>query len=140
MSPTYNDETNPLLNGEYKTILSLTSVLQNGKIAKRLADRAIDQMQGVQNLRQAIYPYKVRSLLSSHPFYTSSILPLTCLITSKPFSQLKAESSEGSKAAMLHHLGTNYLYRYGKLTPDSTIDYTELLPSIVASVFSNLDG
>jgi hypothetical protein len=58
------------LVGEYKTILSLTSVLQNGKLAKRLADRAIDQMQGVQNLRQAIYPYKVRRSLQ---FFSCSI-------------------------------------------------------------------
>lgn len=66
--------------GEYKTILSLVSVLSHGKIAKRLADRgslfrrspllllvltssmsstAIDHLDGVQNLRKAVYDYKV---------------------------------------------------------------------------------
>lgn len=41
--------------GEYKTILQLVGVLSYGKVAKRLADRAIDLMQDVQNLRKAIY-------------------------------------------------------------------------------------
>ena len=41
--------------GEYKLILQLVSVLSHGKIAKTLADRAIDLMQDVQNLRKAIY-------------------------------------------------------------------------------------
>jgi hypothetical protein len=43
--------------GEYKTILQLVGVLSHGKTAKMLADRAIDLMQDVQNLRKAIYPY-----------------------------------------------------------------------------------
>ncbi len=43
--------------GEYKVILQLVSVLSHGKLAKRLTDRAIDQMQDVQNLRKAIYEY-----------------------------------------------------------------------------------
>lgn len=41
--------------GEYKTILQLVGVLSHGKVAKRLADRAVDLMQDVQNLRKAIY-------------------------------------------------------------------------------------
>lgn len=41
--------------GEYKMILRLMSVLTHGKEAKRIADKAIDVMSGVQNLRQAIY-------------------------------------------------------------------------------------
>ncbi|GLB40222.1 putative inositol hexakisphosphate [Lyophyllum shimeji] len=48
------------LQGEYKTILQLVGVLSHGKIAKRLTDRAIDQMQDVQNLRRAIYDYKLK--------------------------------------------------------------------------------
>ena len=32
-------------------------VLSHGKVAKKLADRAIDLMEDVQNLRKAIYPY-----------------------------------------------------------------------------------
>ncbi len=43
------------LAGEYKTILQLVGVLSHGKTAKRLADDAIDVMQDVQNLRNAVY-------------------------------------------------------------------------------------
>ena len=43
--------------GEYKLILLLVGVLSHGKVAKKLADRAIDLMEDVQNLRKAIYPY-----------------------------------------------------------------------------------
>ncbi|KAG6900693.1 hypothetical protein C0993_005005 [Termitomyces sp. T159_Od127] len=48
------------LHGEYKTILQLVGVLSHGKAAKRLTDRAIDMMQDVQNLRNAIYDYKLK--------------------------------------------------------------------------------
>lgn len=58
--------------GEYKTILQLVTVLSHGKResafpilwggdeadcteAKRLTDRAVDEMEGVQNLRKAVY-------------------------------------------------------------------------------------
>lgn len=44
-----------LVTGEYKMILRLMSVLTHGKEAKRIADKAIDVMSGVQNLREAIY-------------------------------------------------------------------------------------
>ncbi|KAJ7249237.1 inositol hexakisphosphate-domain-containing protein [Mycena haematopus] len=76
------------LQGEYKTILQLVGVLSYGKLAKRLADRAIDQMQDVQNLRKAIYDYK-----------------------------LKVDACEKGTAKE-QHLRTgavNYLYRYGSL-------------------------
>jgi len=76
------------LQGEYKTILQLVGVLSHGKIAKLLADRSIDQMQDVQNLRKAIYPYK-----------------------------LKVDAMEKGSASQrkLMSLGVNYLYRYGTL-------------------------
>ncbi|KAG8213255.1 inositol hexakisphosphate-domain-containing protein [Butyriboletus roseoflavus] len=76
------------LQGEYKTILQLVGVLSHGKIAKRLTDRAIDLMQDVQNLRKAIYDYK-----------------------------LKVEACEkGSvKQGKLMDIAVNYLYRYGTL-------------------------
>ncbi|KAG6374346.1 inositol hexakisphosphate-domain-containing protein [Boletus reticuloceps] len=76
------------LQGEYKTILQLVGVLSHGKIAKRLTDRAIDLMQDVQNLRKAIYDYK-----------------------------LKVEACEkGSvKQGKLMNIAVNYLYRYGTL-------------------------
>lgn len=47
----------PLSIGEYKTILQLVGILSHGKVAKRLTDLAIDQMEGVQNLRRAIFEY-----------------------------------------------------------------------------------
>ncbi|KAJ3520625.1 hypothetical protein NM688_g9135 [Phlebia brevispora] len=76
------------LQGEYKTILQLVAVLSHGKIAKRLTDNAVDLMQDVQNLRKAIYDYK-----------------------------LKVDACEkGSvKQLKLLNLGINYLYRYGTL-------------------------
>uniref|UniRef100_A0A8H7Y3N0 Inositol hexakisphosphate-domain-containing protein n=1 Tax=Psilocybe cubensis TaxID=181762 RepID=A0A8H7Y3N0_PSICU len=76
------------LAGEYKTILQLVGVLSHGKIAKRLTDRAIDLMQDVQNLRKAIYDYK-----------------------------LKVDACEkGSiKEQKLRNITVNYLYRYGTL-------------------------
>ncbi|KAH7913592.1 inositol hexakisphosphate-domain-containing protein [Hygrophoropsis aurantiaca] len=76
------------LQGEYKTILQLVGVLSYGKIAKRLTDRAIDLMQDVQNLRKAIYDYK-----------------------------LKVEATEkgSTKHRKLMGIAVNYLYRYGTL-------------------------
>ncbi|RDB25649.1 Paladin [Hypsizygus marmoreus] len=76
------------LQGEYKTILHLVGVLSHGKVAKRLTDRAIDLMQDVQNLRKAIYDYK-----------------------------LKVEACEkgSAKQRKLHGITVNYLYRYGTL-------------------------
>jgi len=43
--------------GEYKTILQLVGILSHGKVAKRLTDMAIDAMEGVQNLRKAIFEW-----------------------------------------------------------------------------------
>ncbi|KAI0784287.1 inositol hexakisphosphate-domain-containing protein [Abortiporus biennis] len=76
------------LQGEYKTILHLVGVLTHGKIAKQLTDRAIDLMQDVQNLRKAIYDYK-----------------------------LKIDTCEkgSAKQRKLFSVGINYLYRYGTL-------------------------
>ncbi|KAF7295972.1 hypothetical protein MKEN_01411800 [Mycena kentingensis (nom. inval.)] len=76
------------LAGEYKIILQLVGVLSHGKLAKRLADRAIDLMQDVQNLRKAIYDYK-----------------------------LKVDACErgSAKEQKLRNVGVNYLFRYGSL-------------------------
>ncbi|KAI0707157.1 inositol hexakisphosphate-domain-containing protein [Earliella scabrosa] len=76
------------LQGEYKVILQLVSVLSHGKLAKRLTDRAIDQMQDVQNLRKAIYDYKLK---------------------------VSACEKGSAKQRKLMDLGVNYLYRYGTL-------------------------
>jgi hypothetical protein len=48
--------------GEYKIILQLIGILSHGKQAKRLADASIDRMDGVQNLRRAVFEC-VHSLL-----------------------------------------------------------------------------
>ena len=41
--------------GEYKIILQLIGLMSHGKQAKRLADASIDRMDGVQNLRRAVF-------------------------------------------------------------------------------------
>lgn len=56
-----DDSSNPYLNGEYRTILELVGVLKHGKRAKIFADRAIDLMEGVQNLRKTIYNCKLQA-------------------------------------------------------------------------------
>jgi len=53
-------EETALLKGEYKTILKIVGVLSNGRLSKRLTDRAIDVMSAIQNLRKAIYDYKLK--------------------------------------------------------------------------------
>ncbi|RUS27280.1 hypothetical protein BC938DRAFT_483485 [Jimgerdemannia flammicorona] len=55
----YNSR-NRYLNGEYKIILQLVGVLTFGKLAKRRTDQAIDLCEHMQNLRKAIYDYKLR--------------------------------------------------------------------------------
>ena len=62
--------------GEYKIILQLVSVLSHGKLAKRLTDRAIDQMQDVQNLRKAIYEYVPLHYNPHHSFSCYRVLSL----------------------------------------------------------------
>ena len=41
--------------GEYKIILQLVGLLSHGKLSKGIADRAINAMEDVQNLRRAVY-------------------------------------------------------------------------------------
>lgn len=48
------------LNGEFKIILQVISVLTYGKLAKRLTDKAINMCDHMQNLRNAIFDYKLR--------------------------------------------------------------------------------
>ncbi|CAO0789328.1 unnamed protein product [Mucor circinelloides] len=54
------DERERYQNGEYRVILQLVSVLTYGKLAKRLTDQAINTCDHMQNLRKAIYDYKLR--------------------------------------------------------------------------------
>ncbi|SNX87857.1 uncharacterized protein MEPE_06568 [Melanopsichium pennsylvanicum] len=56
-----NREGDLWLQGEWRTILQLVGVLSQGKLAKKLTDRAIDRMEAVQNLRNAIYDSKLRA-------------------------------------------------------------------------------
>lgn len=81
------DETQ-FLNGEYKTILQLVTVLSHGKQAKRITDKVVNQMEGVQNLRKAVYDFKLK------------------VMAAEPGS---------SKHDTLTHQAVNYLYRYGVL-------------------------
>ncbi|OBZ72108.1 Paladin [Grifola frondosa] len=81
-------EEEAFLQGEYKTILQLVGVLSHGKMAKRLTDRSIDLMQDVQNLRKAIYDYKLK---------------------------VNACEKGSAKQRKLMDIGVNYLYRYGTL-------------------------
>ncbi|KAI9192964.1 inositol hexakisphosphate-domain-containing protein [Polychytrium aggregatum] len=46
--------------GEYRVILQLIQVLQYGKLAKKVTDQAIDTCEHLQNLRIAIFDYKLR--------------------------------------------------------------------------------
>ncbi|KAJ3086244.1 hypothetical protein HK102_013370 [Quaeritorhiza haematococci] len=61
-TPTANEEDTRAryVNGEYKIILQLISVLQYGKLSKRLTDKAIDLCDHMQNLRVAVYDFKMR--------------------------------------------------------------------------------
>ncbi|KAF8525934.1 inositol hexakisphosphate-domain-containing protein [Hysterangium stoloniferum] len=74
--------------GEYKVILQLVGVLSFGKLAKRITDTAIDRMQDVQNLRVAIYDYKLK---------------------------VDASIPETPKYIKLQNIALNYLYRYATL-------------------------
>ncbi|KAG8824150.1 hypothetical protein FRC17_009172 [Serendipita sp. 399] len=78
------------LNGEYKIILQLVGLLSHGKLAKRLADASIDRMDDVQNLRKAVFDYKLKVAATD-----------------------KARSP--GRYNTLLGVGINYLYRYGTL-------------------------
>ena len=51
---------NKYLQGDYKLIQQLIQLLDQGQWAKLLADECIDACAHMQNLREAIYDYKVR--------------------------------------------------------------------------------
>lgn len=71
--------------GEYKIILQLISVLEYGKISKKFTDTAIDACKHLQNLRIAIYDYKL---------------------------QIEACEYGSKKHDSLMKIGLNYLVRY----------------------------
>ncbi|KAJ3193571.1 hypothetical protein HDU67_005062 [Dinochytrium kinnereticum] len=73
------------LAGEYKIVLQLLGVLANGRLAKRLTDRAVDLCEHMQNLRSAIYDYKLR---------------------------VEALEAGSKKHAVLKEVALNYLIRY----------------------------
>lgn len=49
------------MRGEYKLVLQLIRVLPHGKLSKMYADRAIDTCGHIQDIRGAIYDFKLRS-------------------------------------------------------------------------------
>lgn len=51
---------NKFLQGDYKLILQLSHLLEQGKKAKHLTDSCIDDCAHLQNLREAIYDHKLR--------------------------------------------------------------------------------
>lgn len=61
----YEQASTKYLHGEYKLINQLCGLLDRGQEAKRLADICIDACAHMQNLREAIYDYKLK-LASSH--------------------------------------------------------------------------
>lgn len=71
--------------GEWKVVLQLIAVLQYGKLAKRLTDKAIDICDQMQNLRVAITDYKIR---------------------------IDALEIGSKRYNMLYSIGCNYLVRY----------------------------
>lgn len=71
--------------GEWKVVLQLIAVLQYGKLAKKLTDRAIDICDHMQNLRVAVTDYKLR---------------------------IDAVDIGSKKYNMLYDMGCNYLVRY----------------------------
>ncbi|KDN52550.1 hypothetical protein K437DRAFT_272412 [Tilletiaria anomala UBC 951] len=109
-----------LIKGEYRSILQLVGVLTHGQLAKKLADRAIDLMEAVQNLRKAVYDAKLR---------------------------LNTAEAGTSKWRSLHRVYANYLQRYGYLiafadylleksqhfSSDSTSDGADIDASTVGS-------
>lgn len=96
-SPPLGDETSAALtdsvddmrvrtnSGEWKVVLQLIAVLQHGKLAKKLTDRAIDICDQMQNLRVAIADYKLR---------------------------IDAVEIGSKRYRMLYEMGCNYLVRY----------------------------
>ncbi len=88
---TYSELTNEedyrkrYLAGEWKVILQLIAVLQFGKLAKKLTDKAIDMCEHLQNLRVAIFDYKLR---------------------------IDALEVGSKKFNLLYEIGCNYLVRY----------------------------
>ncbi|ORX37949.1 inositol hexakisphosphate-domain-containing protein [Kockovaella imperatae] len=101
-------ESTQYLNGEYKTILQLVTVLSHGKQAKRITDKVINLMEGVQNLRRAVYECvtKCPSVKTVH-----HELNYPCSF------KLKVDAAEigSAKYSALMKQATNYLYRYGTL-------------------------
>ncbi|SCV73360.1 BQ2448_7286 [Microbotryum intermedium] len=81
-------ESDPYISGEYKIVLQLVSLLEYGKLAKKLVDRAIDACEGVQNLRRAVYDFKLRA---------------------------EASDAGSKKHRKIFGVAVNYLYRYASL-------------------------
>ena len=77
-------------------------MLSHGKLAKRLTDRAIDQMQDVQNLRKAIYEYVLPA-----PSTALRHMLTPGLISYK--LKVQASGKGSAKERKLMDIGVNYL-------------------------------
>lgn len=82
---TDDDPRKRYIMGEWKVVLQLVAVLQYGKLAKKLTDKVLDMCDHIQNLRVAIYDYKIR---------------------------IDALEPGTKKHAALLEIGVNYLVRY----------------------------
>jgi hypothetical protein len=87
------------LAGEYKLINSLLLVLEHGKRAKCLADAAIDRCEAVQNLRKAIYDFKMKEGRERGLNYLLRYFYLIAF--AEYLLEIKAGQSAGSFAAWL---------------------------------------
>jgi hypothetical protein len=60
-TPTDEDNRQRYLMGEYTIILQLVRVLPFGRLSKHLVDRAVDACNHIQDIRGAIYDFKLRT-------------------------------------------------------------------------------
>jgi hypothetical protein len=84
------------LKGEYKIILQLLSVLPYGKQSKRLVDKAVDLCNHIQDIRGAIYDFKLRIEAIDESAQSSGW----------------SSASKKKKYEALMEVGLNYLIRY----------------------------
>ena len=121
--PDANEKTR-LLNGDFKIILRLLRVLQHGRLAKRLTDSAIDHCQHIQNIREAIYEYKIR--YEKHVEQTGGMKATLTIPSSSSRTRRRSVAdaswtayededftmADGSEEQQLRHVAVNYLVRY----------------------------
>lgn len=90
-SNTQEDNNKRYISGEYKIILHLVTTLEHGKESKRYADYAIDLCSHIQNLREAIFNFKLH-------------------VESAAEKSMDAHAKKAHEDLM--EMGINYLVRY----------------------------